>query len=51
MGTAITGLLAIGIGWWVIRIIRKQAKGIQEGKCAACSKDCSACSVPVDFTE
>ncbi len=51
MGTAITILLAAGIGWWVIRIIRKQAKGIKEGKCAGCSNDCSTCSMPVEFKE
>lgn len=51
MGTIITIGLAVGIGWWVTRIISRQAKAIKEGKCTGCSKDCSTCGVPVDFTE
>jgi hypothetical protein len=51
MGTIITIALAAGIGWWVMRIISRQAKDIKAGKCTGCSKDCSTCSLPVDFTE
>lgn len=41
MDIIITGLLAVAIGYYLLRVIRKSSRNVKAGKCMACDGQCT----------
>ncbi|MBN2259419.1 MAG: hypothetical protein JW702_02680 [Clostridiales bacterium] len=49
MGLFLTGIIALGIGYYVFAIIRKSSKNVKAGKCISCDGHCSDSSCEVNI--